>query len=101
MDVEVVKTCPLGHTCRKVVGDKIEECMWYIHLIGVSPQTGKEIDEANCAMSWQPILMVENSRQSKGISAAVESLRNETVKNQTAALQKINGLDNAKTISSQ
>jgi hypothetical protein len=32
-------------------------------------------------MAWMPMLMIENSQQQRGTSAAVESFRNEMVKN--------------------
>lgn len=38
------------------------------------------MDERGCAMNWLPVLLVENSRVSRGTSAAVESFRNEMVK---------------------
>jgi hypothetical protein len=31
-------------------------------------------------MAWMPMLMIENSQQQRGTSAAVESFRNEMVK---------------------
>ena len=37
------------------------------------------MDENGCAMSWMPMLMIENSMQQRSTSAAVESFRNETV----------------------
>jgi hypothetical protein len=95
MDIEVKKTCPLGHTCRKTVDDHIEECMWYTKMVGADPQTGEAIDEYNCAISWQPILMVENSGQMRGVAVSVQSLRNETIKRQDVALGLV---ANAKTI---
>jgi hypothetical protein len=95
MDIEVVRTCPLGHTCRKTVGDKIEECMWYVKLVGNDPQTGEPVDQHNCAMAWQPILAVEANGQTRGVAVAVQSLRNESTKRQDLALQMVS---NAKAI---
>jgi len=84
--IEVVKTCPFGHTCRKVVDDKIEECMWYVHLEGENPQNGEKIDRVECAIVWQPLLLVENSRETGRVAASVQDLRNETIKRQDAFL---------------
>lgn len=47
---------------------------------GKHPQTGEEVDEWNCAMTWLPVLLIENSQQQRQTGAAVESFRNEVVK---------------------
>tara|TARA_R110000803_G_scaffold114709_1_gene183131 strand:- start:1129 stop:1425 length:297 start_codon:yes stop_codon:yes gene_type:complete len=93
MDIEVIRTCPFGHTCSKVVGEHIEECHLYITVVGQDPATGKDIDERGCAIAWQPILIMEGNREQRITSSSVNSLRNETVKRQDIAL----GLVNAKT----
>ena len=87
--METVLTCPLGATCEKIVDDHIERCLWYVTLAGKHPQTGEPVNESKCAMAWQPILMVEGNGVSKGITAAVESLRNEHVKIQERALEAL------------
>jgi hypothetical protein len=51
-----------------------------VKLAGQNPQTGEQVDERGCAMMWLPVLLVENSRVSRGTSAAIESFRNEMVK---------------------
>ena len=38
------------------------------------------MDEWQCAVTLMPILLIENSQQQRSTSAAVESFRNETVK---------------------
>jgi hypothetical protein len=50
-------------------------------IVGTNPNTGKEVEEWGCSMAWMPMLMIENSQQQRGTSAAVESFRNEMVKN--------------------
>jgi hypothetical protein len=42
--------------------------------------TGKDVDEWQCAIALMPMLMVENSGQQRQTAAAVESFRNEMVK---------------------
>lgn len=42
--------------------------------------TGKDIDEYACAVTWLPMLLVENSGMQRQTGAAVESFRNEMVK---------------------
>lgn len=48
---------------------------------GKHPQTGADVDEWGCAMSWLPVLLIENSQQQRQTGAAVESFRNEVAKN--------------------
>lgn len=65
------------------------QCAWFTQLRGVNPNTGKEVDEWGCAVTWLPLLLVENSQQQRSTGAAVESFRNEMVKaneNSTQAL---------------
>lgn len=82
MKLEVELTCPLGSKCEEARDGKIYRCAWFTELAGQNPQTGEEINERGCAMSWVPILLVENSRQNKSTTAAVESFRNEVVEAQ-------------------
>ena len=56
------------------------KCEWFTHVQGVNPQTGQEVDEWGCAVTWMPMLLIENSQQQRQTGAAVESFRNETVK---------------------
>lgn len=68
------------------------DCAWYIHLRGTNPNTGQEIDQWGCSMTWMPMLLVENSQQQRQTGSAVESFRNEMVKNNENILQGlING----------
>ena len=79
-DIKIVATCPLGHKCEEIKDGAIHRCNWLVTLQGQNPQTGEQMDEHGCAMNWLPVLLVENSRVSRGTSAAVESFRNEMVK---------------------
>ena len=56
------------------------QCAWFTQLRGVNPNTGKEVDEWGCAVTWLPLLLIENSQQQRSTGAAVESFRNEMVK---------------------
>jgi hypothetical protein len=77
MQIETKANCPLDgfKPCRQL------ECAWFMKVVGTNPNTGKEVEEWGCAMSWMPMLMIENSQQQRSTSAAVESFRNEMVKN--------------------
>jgi hypothetical protein len=80
MTIEVTLSCPLGHQCETIKDGKISRCAWFIKLAGTNPNTGEQVDEHGCAMSWIPVLLIENSQQQKSTSSAVESFRNEMVK---------------------
>ena len=70
--IEVGKFCPLiGKDCIGL------ECSWYTQIRGMNPQTGEPVDEWGCAVTWMPMLLIENSNQQRSTSAGVESFRNE------------------------
>ena len=75
MDLEREHWCPLiGEECMKL------KCEWFTQVRGMNPQTGQEVDEWGCAVTWLPLLLIENSQKQIQTGAAVESFRNETVK---------------------
>ena len=76
MKIESKTNCPLNkfNPCKEI------NCSWFIRLRGINPNTGQDIDEWGCAVTWLPILLIENSQQQRGTSSAVESFRNEMVK---------------------
>ena len=85
MEIKTVLTCPLGSQCEEIKDGAIHRCAWYTKLAGTNPNTGEQTDEQGCAMSWMPMLLIENSMQQRSTSAAVESFRNEmTSANQTS-----------------
>ena len=87
--IKTVITCPLGSECEKVVDGELHRCAWYVSLEGQHPQDGTRISESKCAMAWQPLLMVESTRESSRIGASVQSLRNETLRQQKDAIEVI------------
>jgi hypothetical protein len=63
------------------------QCNWFTQVRGTNPNTGKEVDEWGCAVTWLPVLLIENSQQQRHTGAAVESFRNEMVRaNETTSL---------------
>ena len=56
------------------------QCSWFTQVRGMNPNTGEEVDDWSCAITWLPTLMIENSQQQRATGAAIESFRNETVK---------------------
>jgi hypothetical protein len=55
-------------------------CAWYTRVQGYDVNTGNQVDNYECAISWLPMLLIENSGQQRSTGAAVESFRNEMVK---------------------
>jgi hypothetical protein len=88
MSIKTVLTCPLGSKCEEVKDGAIHRCAWHVHMAGTDPSTGEQHNDTGCAMSWMPILLVENSRQQVRTTATLESFRNETVA-ATETTQKI------------
>ena len=76
MKLEVQTNCPLDgfKPCRQL------GCAWFTQVRGTNPQTGEQVDEYGCAVSWLPLMIIENSQQQRQTGAAVESFRNEMVK---------------------
>jgi hypothetical protein len=70
-----------GTFCPLIKKDCIGlKCAWFTRVQGVDKNTGKEVDEYQCAIAWMPMLLVENSGTQRETGAAVESFRNEMVK---------------------
>jgi hypothetical protein len=56
------------------------ECAWYMHVRGMNPNTGEDVDHWNCAISWLPMLTIENSQQQRQTNATIDVFRNEVHK---------------------
>lgn len=82
MGVKIDYSCPLGGTCEKVTSEGIERCTWYTKLAGSCPNTGVQVNDWKCAISWIPLMLVEVTSTNTSVSASVDSFRNETVKGQ-------------------
>ena len=86
MKLEQGNFCPLvGEDCLGL------KCAWFTQLRGMHPQTGEDIDEWGCAVSWMPILLIENSNKQRETCDTVQNFRNET-------LNRISQTINMKTI---
>ena len=83
MEIKPKNTCPLNNfePCKEL------ECGWFMKVVGKDPQSNKDIEEWGCAVTWMPILTIENSQQQRHTSAAVESFRNEMVKSNETSQQ--------------
>lgn len=86
MQLEQGNFCPLVQgECKKL------ECVWFTKIVGTNPNTGESVDDYGCAVSWLPMLLIENAQQSRQAGAAVESFRNEVSGNSSALLGMIAG----------
>jgi len=85
MKLEVKNNCPLNNfnPCKKF------DCGWFIQIRGTNPQTGEEQDEFGCAIAMMPLLMIENSQQTRQAGASIESFRNEMVKSNNETLKML------------
>lgn len=95
MELKPKNLCPLNNfePCKQL------DCAWFTQIRGTDPNTGKELDEWGCAISWMPILMIENSQQQRHTGAAVESFRNEMVKNNEVGQKVLLAAANISTVS--
>jgi hypothetical protein len=72
-----------GPVCPLLKKPCIEHgCKFWVHITGMHPQSGAKVDHFDCSMAWLPVLLVEATRTTSGVQAAVESLRNEVVQRQ-------------------
>ena len=87
MEIKTILTCPLGSKCEEIKDGAIHKCAWYTKLAGTNTNTGEVMDEFGCAITWLPMLLIENSMQQRSTSSAVESFRNEMVEANTVSQQ--------------
>jgi hypothetical protein len=74
--------CPLY---QRDMSEVCHNCAWFTQVRGKHPQTNEDVDQWQCAITWLPILLINNAQASHQTGAAVESFRNEMV--------KLNGVD--------
>ena len=60
MKLEPGNFCPLLQ--KECIG---LQCAWITQIRGMNPNTGEEVDEWKCAVSWLPMLQIETSQQSR------------------------------------
>ena len=74
------KKCPLW---KKHMAKVCPDCAWQTTIRGKHPQSEQEIDQPGCAVPMLVLTGLENSQMQRQTGAAIESFRNETVKNTT------------------
>lgn len=83
MKIEPGKFCPLvGGDCKQLA------CHWFVQLRGTHPQTGEPVDEWDCAVKWLPLLLIEGAKETRQTAAAIESFRNEMVRQNAELLER-------------
>ena len=79
-----MKIDPTSDYCPLIKKNCLEHgCKFYVQIMGTDPQTGKDINGWDCAITWLPMLIIEGSQQTRQTGAAIESFRNEVVKTQS------------------
>lgn len=86
--IEVKLTCPFGSTCEEIIDGVIHRCRWFIELEGIKAD-GEMTKQRDCAIAVMPMLQIEVAMTNRGQTAALESLRNETIERQDRALRLI------------
>lgn len=83
MALEKKVICPymstFNHECvedGKMINGEIVACRFWVYVHGKHPQTGEEVKNGDCAVSWMPVLLIENSKVNRETGAAIESARN-------------------------
>lgn len=70
-----------GNYCPLIKKKCIEhKCAWFTQVRGLNPNTGAEIDEWACAITWMPLMAIEIAQKENQTGAAVESFRNEVIR---------------------
>ena len=77
MQIKPGTFCPLIK--KDCVGIK---CGWFTQIRGKNPNTNEDIDEWGCAITWLPILLIDNSNQQRKTTATLDSLRGEVYEQQ-------------------
>ncbi len=75
MKLESGKFCPLiGKDCIQL------QCSWFTQVRGTHPQTGERVDEWGCAVTWLPLLLMENTKEQISTTDTLADFRDETIK---------------------
>lgn len=81
MKIDPNVKCPatgFARSCRDINADC--DCPKLVTIRGHDPQSGAEVDKVGCVDGFLPMLLIENTQQTRQAGAATESLRNEIVK---------------------
>jgi hypothetical protein len=62
------------------------DCPKFVKVTGVNLNDGAPVDRFGCVDSFLPMLLIENAQMQRQTGAAVESFRNEMVKQNTQTM---------------
>lgn len=80
--MEITYECPFGSKCEEIKDNRMFRCRFYTLVRGKNPQSEEMLEEWNCSLAWLPMLLIENAQTNRGVTRALESFRNEVVRNQ-------------------
>jgi hypothetical protein len=84
MKLESGKFCPLiGKDCIQL------QCSWFTQVRGTHPQTGEPVDEWGCAVTWLPILLMENTKEQVGTAECLADFRDRAIKENRTIVKNI------------
>ena len=61
------------------------KCAWYTTVQGTNPQTGHEIDKGGCAITFIPLLQIEQTKAALATQSATVEVRENVMKVAKAA----------------
>lgn len=80
---EKIMLCPMMQSeCVKdgaIRNGVLVGCKFWVQIQGKHPQSGETLNHHDCAITWMPILVIENSKTNRETGAAVESFRNQVM----------------------
>lgn len=75
------KKCPfIGDSCIE------HGCAFFTHLVGKNPQTGVDTDDWRCAITFIPVLLVENAGMVRKATASTDKVATEIRKQHISML---------------
>lgn len=89
--IETVLFCPLGKLCEEAKDGKIYRCMWLIETMKVD-DNGRPIEDTSdksCSIPSLSLHLSELKGRTLGVQKAVESARNENIKQQAGLLEAV------------
>lgn len=65
------------------------KCRLYIQIMGTNPNTGEHVTKCGCSFEFIPMLLIENSQQTRQVGAGIDRFNNDMVRlNDVAAVQQ-------------
>lgn len=79
------------NTCPLLRGPCIEaKCKFWTHLLGKNPQGEGVIDKFDCAISFLPVLLVENAQMIRQTAASTDKVATEVRKHHSTFVEALN-----------